>query len=406
MEDMESATDAIGDKLGVLTALAGSEVTLAYERLKGILQHLRQIIDELNKLRESLSDNPQTVINTYFYLPTLLEVSAPDTAYPGLPFTVSGRVTSTGGTADRLVEVLLDSIQLAAETVQGQFSFQVTPPPQVSTGKHSLEVAVTSQGRYSGTSQRLAINISQLPIQTDIQLPRVSFFSNSVQVRGKIYYSLSPLDDAKVQVTLGQASTAARTSNNGTFATAVDVPFDLSLIGPQELTVAVEPAEAWYASLEIKRWILNINAANLSLMLVVFISLGVLIYTMVRAKPSRIRQETIAKQSIIQEPVTIRLSPRLKYESTDTRGRVLSAYIDGLRVVEKVTGISMEPHTTLREFLKTSTPRLPGAINPFTELTVMAETALYSSHEPTLTEVVRAEQIAAAIKEELDREAS
>jgi len=403
MEDTEAATDAIGDKLGVLTALAGSEITLAYERLKGILQHLRQLIDELNKLRESLSDNPQTVINTYFYLPTLLEVSVPETAYPGLPFTVSGQVTSADGTTDRLVEVLLDDTQLTAETVQGQFSFQVTPPQQVSTGKHDLDIVVTPQGRYSGASQRLAINIARFPIQMDIQLPRVNFFSNSIEVKGKVYQSLSPLDDAKVYVTLKQVSTVTRTSNDGTFTTAVDVPFDLSLIGPQELTVSVEPVEAWYASLEIKRWIFNVNVSNTSLMLVVFISMGVLIYTRVRAKPSRIRQEMITKQGIIQEPTTIRSLPRLKYEFTDTKGRILSAYLNGLEIVEKVTGISMEPHTTLREFLKTSTPRLPGAINPFTELTIMAEIALYSSHDPTPTAAVRAERIAATIKEELEQ---
>ena len=403
LEDTEAATDAIGDKLGVLTALAGSEITLAYERLKEILEHLRQIIDELNKLRESLSDNPQTVISTYFYLSTLLEVSAPETAYPGLPFTINGQITTTDRTTDRLVEVILDDTQLTAETVQGQFSFRVTPPEQVSTGKHNLDVVVAPQERYSGTSQRLAINISRLPIQMNIQMPRVSFFSNSVQVRGEVYYNLSPLDDAKIHVTLRQASTVGRTSNDGNFTTVVDIPFDLLLIGPQELTVTVEPAEAWYASLGVKRWILNVNAANTSLMLVVFISLAVLILTKVRTKPSRIRQEMITTQGMIQEPVTIRPSPRLKYESTSTKGRILSAYLDGLKVVESVTGISMEPHITLREFLKTSTPCLPGAIKPFTELTVMAEIALYSMHDLTPTAAARAERIAATIKEELEQ---
>jgi hypothetical protein len=299
--------------------------------------------------------------------------------------------------------VLLDDIQLTAETVQGQFSFEVTPPQHISTGKHDLDIVVTPQWRYLGASQKVSINISRFPIQMDIQLPRVSFFSNSIQVKGKVSQNLSPLDDAKVHATLKQASTTARTSNDGTFAAAVDVPFDLSLIGPQELTVTVEPAEAWYASLEIKRWILNINAANTSLLLVVFISLGVLIYTRVRAKPSRVRQEVVIPRSITQEPTAIRPSPIFKYESTNTRGRILSAYLDGLKVVEKVTGVSMEPHTTLREFLKTSTPRLPGAISLFTELTTMAEIVLYSTRDLTPTTAARAEQIAAAIKEELER---
>jgi len=406
LEDTETATDAMSDKLGVFTSIAGSELSLAYERLKGILERLRQIIDELDKLRQNLSDNPQIVINTFFYLTTLLEVSAPDIAYPGLPFIINGQVSSSDGIVERMVEVFLDDIQLADGTTRGQFSFQVIPPQQISTGKHDLDIVVTPQGHYSGTSQRLSIDISRLPIQLDIQLPRVSFFSNSVQIRGKVYQSGRALEDAEVQVTLKQVSTLTKTSGSGTFTTAVNMPFDLLLIGPQELTITVQPAEAWFSSLSVKRWVLNINAANLILMLVIFVSLGILIYSRVRARPSRVHQEIVMPRSMIQELAAIRLSTELKYESTSIRGRILSAYLDGLSVVEKVTGISMEPHITLREFLKISTPRLQRAVNSFTELTVMAEIALYSSHDLTPTIAGIAEQIAAAIKEEFTREAS
>lgn len=406
LEDIEAATNAIGDKLGVFAALVGSDITLAYERLEGILQRLRQLTNELNQLRESLSDNPQMVINTRFYLTTLLEVSAPETAYPGLPFTVSGQVSPSDGTVDRVVKVLLDNIQLSEETVRGQFSLQVTPPQQVSTGKHNLVVVATPQGRYSGASKSLAINISRFPIQMDIHLPRLTLFPKSIQISGKVYHGLGPLEDAQVSIIFRQSSAVVRTSTDGSFSSTIEAPLDLSLSGVQELTIAVEPVEAWYASLEAKRWILTINPANMSLMLVVFISLGLLVYTRVRTKPSRLRQETVTPQTIVPEPTTITPSPRPKYEFTGTKGRILSAYTNALEVVEKVTGVSMQPHTTLRELLKASVPRLPGAINSFTELTTMAEIVLYSTHDLDPNSAARAEQIATTIKEELDSGAS
>jgi len=60
----------------------------------------------------------------------------------------------------------------------------------------------------------------------------------------------------------------------------------------------------------------------------------------------------------------------------------------------------MEPHTTLREFLNTTTPRIPTATKPFTELTMMAENALYSARKLDEDTAARAELLAASIKEE------
>ncbi|MBA7699835.1 hypothetical protein ES703_108538 [subsurface metagenome] len=63
----------------------------------------------------------------------------------------------------------------------------------------------------------------------------------------------------------------------------------------------------------------------------------------------------------------------------------------------------MAPHNTLREFLTTIAPRLPNIITPFTELTTMAEIALYSAQRPDEAAARRAVQLAENIKQELYR---
>ncbi len=505
LEDIEVATHTLSDRLGVFIALAGSEIRLAYERLEGILYRLRQLINELNQLRGSLTEkreiqvveliptelslsitpasvfvgdsitasgrltgdgspmanrnltflldnepltvttdlngwyatnitipykyvstmtlnavytpvgddigtylackSPLVVVNTSFYS-TLLEVSALETAHPGLPITISGQVSSTDGTVDRIIKVLLDNTQLAEKTIQGQFNFEITPPEQISMGEHSLTVVATPHGRYSGASDSLTINISQLSIQTDIQLPRLILIPKPIQVSGKVYCGLDALQDAQVSLFFRQSSTTVKTSADGSFSTTIEVPLDLSLIGPQELTITIEPVEPWYALLQVKRWIFTINPANIGLMLVAFISLGLLVYTRVRTKPGRLPEEVVIPQAKLRELPTVAPSPRPKYEFTGIKGRILSAYLNGLEVVEKVTGVSMTPHTTLREFLKTTTPRLPSAIKSFTELTTIAEIALYSAHGLDEDTAARAEQLTAIIKEELHSGAS
>ena len=93
--------------------------------------------------------------------------------------------------------------------------------------------------------------------------------------------------------------------------------------------------------------------------------------------------------------------PRPGYEFSGARGRALLAYLNGLGVVEKVTGILMAPHTTLREFRNAAALQLPTAIKPFTELTLIAENVLYSAHKLDESTAAKAEQLAAIIKEEL-----
>jgi len=401
LEDIETATNTLGDRSGVFAALAGSKIRQAHERLEQNLHRVRELTNELDQLRESLGLDHLMVVETSFYYPTHLEVSAPDTAHPGLPIIISGQVSSTDGTIDRTLKVLLDNAPIAQEIIRGQFSLQVTPPRQVSTGEHSLTVVVTPQGHYSGAAESLTINISRLPIQTDIQLPLLIVIPKSIQIRGKVYHSLGPVQDAMVSLRFGDSSTTVKTSTDGSFTTAIEAPLDLSLVGPQELTITIEPVEPWYASPQIERWIFTINPANLGLTLVVFISLGLLLFTRVRARPVRPREELVIPEAKLRETPTIAPPPRLKHEFTGIKGRILSAYLDGLEIVERVTSTPMAPHTTLREFLNAITPHLLTAIKPFTELTIVAEIALYSAHKLGEDTAARAEQLAVNIKKEL-----
>ncbi len=406
LDDVEAATDTLADRLGVFAALADSQIRQAYDRLEEYLRRLRRHTDKLNELRESLSENPQMVITTSFYYPTHLEVSAPETAYPGLPIIISGRVSSTDGTIDRTVKVLLDNAPIAQEIIRGQFSLRVTPPQQVSTGKHSLTVVVTPQEHYSGVAKSLTIDISTLPIQTDIQLPLFLVTPKSIQIRGKVHYSLGPIQDARISLNFRDSSATIKTATDGSFTTTIRAPFDLSLVGPQELTTTIEPVEPWYASPQIKRQTFTINPANIGMMLVAFISLGLLVFSRVRARPVRPREEMVIPGAKLRGPPTIAPPPRPKYEFTGIKGRILSAYLDGLETVERITGVSMTPHTTLREFLNTITHRLPAAIKPFAELTIVAENALYSAHTLDPNSAARAEQLTAIIREELHSGAS
>ncbi len=358
--------------------------------------------DDIGTYQASVS--PQVEVNTSLYTsfyPTYLEVSAPETAQPGLPILVSGQVSSPPSTFGRTVKVLLDNSLLAEEIVPEQFSLQVTIPQQVSTGKHSLTVVVALQERYSGASERLNINISTLPIHTDIKVPPLVAIPRSVQITGKVHHNLDPIQDATVSLNFRDSSIAVKTATDGSFTITVEAPLDLSLVGPQELIMKIEPVEPWYASLQIKRQIIIINPVNMGLMLIAFVSLGLLVFTRVKARPVKPREELAVSEAKPRELPTIGPPPRPKYEFTGIKGRIFSAYLDGLEAVEEVTSIPMAPHTTLKEFLDAAISLLPAVTKPFTELTTVAEIALYSAHVLDEDTAIHAEQLTVNIKQEL-----
>lgn len=508
LEDIAAATDTLNDELGVSAASATSYIKQTHDRLEESLRRLRELINEFNQLRQSLTERykaqaikliptelslsttpvsvfvgdnvtvsgilssggnplpqrelailfddkplsltttdssgsyettltipskydttltipskyvkyvPATLtadyvpsgddIGTYqgrksqpvsvMFYTTYLEVSAPETAHPGMPFTIDGHVSSTDGDVDRTIKIFVDDIQLTEETVRGQFNLEVTLPQQTLTGAHSLTVLAAPQGRYSGASKSLTANVSKLSIQTDTQVPQLIIIPKPIQISGKVFHELGPVPDARISLNFKNSSSTVRTLTDGSFATSLDVPLDLFLFGPQKLLITIEMAEPWPATLEVERQIFTINPANIGLMLIAFLSLGLLVYKRGRTRP---REEKVTPPPEVRELLDAIPTPEPKPKFTGIKGRILSAHTSGREAIEKTTNLTAAPHTTLRELLKTATPLVPIAIKPFAELTTMAEVALYSAHRLDEAIATRAEQLAATIKEEL-----
>ena len=146
--------------------------------------------------------------------------------------------------------------------------------------------------------------------------------------------------------------------------------------------------------------VLTINPVNTGLILVILIAIAILIYTRSRTKLFERKVIPLEEPAAIPVPVSIPIPrPRL----TGIKGRILSAYWLGIKIIAGFSGFNMAPHVTLREFLKTTASILPIIARHFTELTAMAEKALYSNNRPQKGAATNAENAAATIEEELYR---
>lgn len=332
---------------------------------------------------------------------TQLQIEVPERAYPELPIKISGKITYEAGipSVKRVIRVLWDNESLASfYPSQDTFEMEVMPDAQTIVGEHLLTVIVAPQGHYSSVSENETLII--VKCQPEIEVNSLAFITppRNVRIKGKIISEL-PLQEARVTVELRNVSTTVSTSAEGEFEATLSLPLDSIVIGRQEVRIKIEPSETWHISTEIKAEVFVLDIVNIGLTSAAFICLGVVLYTRRRGRP---RREEIEFLETALRPQETTKAAQQKFEGLEgTRERVLKAYTEATEVAENITKISMKPHMTLREFLKEATPRLNNAAESFTQLTKLAEEALYSPNTPGLDEAIRAESLALIMKEVL-----
>ncbi len=354
------------------------------------------------------SKSRSVTIETRYYN-TFLELSAPGLAYPGLPVTVIGRVSSTGEVVERTVSLMLDNVQLVDIKTEGQFEVEVTIPGDTPVGAHGLDAVVAPYGRYDGTLEGLDIQVSEFQIEADIQAPSVITIPRQVQVSGRVHIGPEAVAGANVMLTFGKSSgSIVKTSADGSFTAVLEEPLRLSLAGPQKLTVEIEPDEPYYSAIELEKWIVVINPVGIGLLLVGLVSVGLLVYRRVTTRPVTALPGIPARGSgLLSEVMPVAPSPRPKQELSDIRGEIWAAYLEGLGVIEKATDTYLGSNTTLREFLRMVVSRIAAtARQPLAELTATTEIALYSAREPDREMATDARQLASVIKKEVEGDAA
>jgi len=416
--ELETSIAFLIEQLPVQLDSAASQFNQARQKLQTSMQRLNQLADELERLSQHLEERPDADITTRFYHPTSLDISAPDTIYPGLPFTVIGRVQSDYSNVERTIRVLFEDSELARNTAQGHFTLELTVPPHTSTGEHDLTVQVVAQGDYTGATKSQHITVLRLPVQCEIRSPRLVVTPQDIMVTGNVRHKHVSIPDASINLSFKDSSAATRTDSHGNFAvtvhpttsietitaanpfyatTAQTLPLNLSLFGWQVIAVTIDPAEPWYAPVKLTRQTFVINPINSALMLALLFSLSLFVY---RRSRSGI-PETDISSSLSEELPSVTPLNRLKTDFSGTNQRILSSYQNGLNAIEKASGISMTAPSTLREFLNAVSPRLTTAASLlFAKLTDLAELVLYSPRQPDEDAAIRAEQLAASLKKE------
>ena len=356
--------------------------------------------------------SPTVSINVMFY-DTKLNLIAPDVAYPGLVYTVSGTVTSQLGTSlnQREVRVFFDGglVGEVKTDSTGFFSIQSTLGAQTKTGAHILTAAVDPEDTYAGTSQQRTVTVAKIASSVSVNAPSFVFLPAGVQISGSIGSASGPLKNAKVTLEFANISTAVRTLEDGSFNSIMNIPLSTVFAGSQNIEVTVEPAEPWQALAQANVSVFVLNSVSIAFTCVASFAIGVVLYTRFAGSKSKRSEREIgipADNSTSPEntgTVGATVSVKAEFKFEGVKGKVLEAYVKALRIIEPVTGSVLSANMTLREFLYAAEPKLGNAVCSFTELTVLAEKTLYSPHVPEARDVAKAEEYANEIGRMLNR---
>lgn len=400
----------ITDNLSVGTAVTGfdgsyiASITVPYLYRDILFTAQYEPLDKDSDVFQA-TRSPSVNMSARFY-PTPLDIAIPETLYRGLPFLLSGEVSTDEYIISRRMYVYLDNSVLAEATVEGRFSFEVTIPPDAMPGRRNLKIAVAPAGRYDGAFKKQGINLSVMSLRIETQTPAIVFLPASLRICGTVSSGPSPLANAPVHLKLMNSDTTVRTAPDGSFSGSFK-SHSWSPIGFHHVEVTAEIPGYTTVTRTIKRQVLIINPLSAVPVLLLITWLVLVLYRKKRTQTAP-EMETITPEAFklpVEIPATVQLTmPVLKF--TGVKGRILSAYRSGLMAVEKITGIIMAPSATLREFLKTARLPSPATAAPFAELTAIAESSLYSDNDPPDVIAARAEELVDIIKEELHREPS
>lgn len=420
LDELSTATTAIERGFGAIAAIGVDELEAANQRLGSLVERLNSLWERLALSRSALEDaiittepEPESVPDPAgappFYS-LLLELTAPDSAYPGLPFTVSGSATALDGPSLDTVSyrLSLGSTLLEEFTEQLTFDREVTIPEGVGSGLHTLTLEFPEQQAYDQAVTGRGLKVVLAPVTMSVRSDFFGFQPRSLKVSGFVDSDFGPVGQASVVVELSGSRAQAVTDESGEFLATVQLPFLESLGGMHETVVIVDPVEPWIENVRDDARIFSVNAANLTLLALALAFIGATLFVGRRTRrsapnvgtPDSVEAQNDGLIARRAAPSMLNAAPQnILDTASEAQRRIVSLYYRAARVLTERLNIPFDQQQTLREFLRSLGRQSPQS---FSTLTDLAEVALYASRQPSDSDVDQALELAAT----LDREES
>jgi hypothetical protein len=350
------------------------------------------------------SSSPEVTMRVLYYV-TGLNLEVPENAYPGLRLMLKGQFNYGDNPAAqvRSLQVYWDGRLAAEKTVTTTtFTLELEVAHEARLGRHRLGVYVSPDKRYGPASAGADVEVVKLTPVIEVDAPAVVLLPLAHDIKGRVYSSLGPLQQAFLRISLGNWETTTRTGNEGTFHARLSTGLSFTLVGSQALQVSVTPTEPWHKPSSSTTELLIINLANIvGLILVLAISflLGIRQW---RRRPAPIAVPAapqpspalVVRQSHPSQPMLLKVEAH-----GGLRATLIALYRGVLRLVQGLTAVILGPSYTLREYVLECAPKLGILAGYFQDFTMIVERLLYSQYTPSEKDIKYSRQLADKIEE-------
>jgi len=270
-------------------------------------------------------------------------------------------------------------------------------PESAGFGSHSLSVIVEPSGLLSGALKRVEVVIRPFDVELLVEVPHVLFAPFNYRIEGVVTSELGPLVNACVCLRVLGQSFRTLTDQNGSFAIDVNLPYFPAPVWVEDVSIHVTPEERRFSEAEVSVRVIIINTISTGLITASLAVVGVVL------RPALGRRRE-APEKVVREVSEVREAPKIEAAGRiipGPPGSVIEAYFECVRMLSERLGISMEPYMTLREFLSEASSADGSVIEPFSEITFLAERAMYSNVPITDADVRKALELCRRVRESL-----
>lgn len=332
-------------------------------------------------------------------------------AYPGKSLVLSGTLDYEDSPVmnNRQFNIYLNdnfATDLIADTF---FETSISLPDEIALGNHTIIASSAASGRYAPVIAFLTIDVSQVPVYLDLNIPSLCLIPGTINITGVLYSQLGPLENAVITLGMEDILTHAQISINGEFTGSIHKGMEFSLMGYQQLAIEIQPSEPWNAPLKAIWDIYIINYANIGIILAVLVIISIIL----RSRMGR-RYRGYIKPSagLVKDaaPVPISLTKTKigkdtviiwnKHEKNSLYTHIIDWYIRALKIVAEITSSVLQPHQTIREYAEETGPKLGFLQKVFYEFTCFIERFLYSGHKATEEDVAVSREYSDIIRKE------
>lgn len=342
-----------------------------------VVLHSSYLPRDLDFGRYAPSSSDVLVIEPRYDKP-LLTAEAPRNVYPSLNFTTSGRLTLYNEPLSGF-KIRVSGLEQVIETVtktDGSFLTDFRVPLDAPSGGLMIKVEASPRGVVGPASTTLDLNVVRFPAVVEVEAPSFALSGQSLTIKGKVITSDgSPLVGSRVDARVGEWSSSAVSSGDGSFEFVLSVPL-VAFTAQYTYTVLASPKEPWITPSLMEGSVFILNVFSIGTVLgCTEVLTGALLGTTLTSGVRR-RRRAYEMSPLVEEAE----APKhvVKDVEVSRLMGVQAQYWKAVAVVSKFTGVAMQPSFTIREYLGLVREKLVVAYASFERLSLLYERWLYS----------------------------